>query len=396
MKKFNIIIVGKGLVGSAAAKYLGEFNKGIAIIGPNEPVGNDKAAVYSSHYDQARVQRLIGKDKIWTALNILSVDRYSTITKQSGINFHTPVGCLYVNPNGPDDYLNDSASVAGHFKLNHFSYVEPGLLKKDFGELVFPHEAAGLLERGPAGFINPKALIAAQLNIFSQNGGNIFTDTVKSITHIGEGFRVSTIEGNDYLAEKVVVAAGAFVNYLELINRKLDLKIKSEVVLLAEVSPSNALKLKNLPSLLYEINNKDLEGIYLIQPVKYPDGRFYLKMGSNLPEDIFFDDLAQVQDWFRSGKSDVHLDRLKNALFVILPEVEFLSFQTKRCVINRSRHGRPYIGETGRKGLFVISGCNGYSAMCSDGIGNIAAHLVREAVFPGSFRAEDFEILYSD
>ncbi len=76
----------------------------VALIGPDEPSDYHNAIVFASHYDQARVQRLIGKDEAWTKLNIDSVGQYEAIRKQSGIDFHDPVGCLYVNPTGKDSY----------------------------------------------------------------------------------------------------------------------------------------------------------------------------------------------------------------------------------------------------------------------------------------------------
>ncbi|MGY0036318.1 hypothetical protein [Pedobacter sp. NJ-S-72] len=96
MNEFDIIVIGKGLVGSAAAKYLSLTNKKIAIIGPDEPLNYNKSIVFASHYDQARVQRLIGKDKVWTNLNLESVKQYRSIQEQSGINFQDTVGCLYI------------------------------------------------------------------------------------------------------------------------------------------------------------------------------------------------------------------------------------------------------------------------------------------------------------
>lgn len=65
---------------------------------------------------------------------------------------------------------------------------------------------------------------------------------------------------NVYHATKVVLAAGAFSNFSNLLSRELDLVIKSETVLLARVSKEEAARLVTLPSLLYEIDNGEVEG----------------------------------------------------------------------------------------------------------------------------------------
>ncbi|MBB5620987.1 sarcosine oxidase [Pedobacter cryoconitis] len=394
MKEFDIIVIGKGLVGSAAAKYLSFTNKRIAVIGPDEPSDYDKATVFASHYDQARVQRLIGKDKVWTRLNLDSVKQYYTIQEQSGIHFHNPVGCLYVNPAGRDEYLNKAAYLASQFNLDYTAYANGKELAADFNDYHFPESAQGLSEHSPSGLINPRLLLKAQLAIFEQHKGTNFKDTIIDITHHKRGYIVTSQEGHTYQAPKILLAAGSFVNFHNLAAQKLALQVKNEIILLAKVTPEQASELAKLPSLLYEIDNTITEGIYLIQPVQYPDGHYYIKMGCNLPEDIYFDRIEQVQDWFKKGNSDQFIHRLKQALLKILPHIEPLEYLTKRCIINRSVHGRPYIGETNQPGLYVASGCNGYSAMCSDAIGGVAAHLISHRKLPEHYSEKDFEIFY--
>ncbi|KIO75439.1 hypothetical protein TH53_20950 [Pedobacter lusitanus] len=394
MNEFDIIVIGKGLVGSAAAKYLSYNKERIAVIGPDEPEDYNQAIVFASHYDQARVQRLIGKDQVWTSLNLESVRQYDTIAAQSGIKFHDPVGCLYVNPAGKDDYLINAGSLAGQFKLDYTAYMDGAAITADFNDYSFPDHSQGLLEESPAGLINPRLLLQAQLSIFKQNNGTILAETIIGLTKDEQGFSVKSHEGNTYRAKKILLAAGSFVNFLGLIPRPLDLKIKNEIILLAQLTEDQAQELSGLPSLLYEIDNDITEGIYLIKPVKYPDGKYYIKMGCNVPEDIYFDHLEQVQHWFRAGNSEQFTDRLKQALLKILPHIRPVDYQVKRCIINRSVHGRPYIGETAQTGLYVASGCNGYSAMCSDAIGKTASYFLQEERFPENYTAKDFEVFY--
>lgn len=394
MKDFDIIVIGKGLVGSAAAKYLSFKNKRIAIIGPDEPSDYDKSTVFASHYDQARIQRLIGKDKVWTRLNLDSVKQYHAIQEQSGIQFHNPVGCLYVNPEGRDEYLNKAAYLASQFNLDYTAYANGSELASDFSAYSFPQNAQGLSEQSPSGLINPRLLLKAQLEIFKQQHGVNLKDTILDITYHKRGYIITSQEGHTYQAPKILLAAGSFVNFHNLTAQKLDLQIKNEIILLAKVTPEQASELTNLPSLLYEIDNTVTEGIYLIQPVQYPDGHYYIKMGCNLPEDIYFDHIEQVQHWFRKGNSDQFINRLKQALLKILPNIEPIEYLTKRCIINRSLHGRPYIGESNQPGLYIASGCNGYSAMCSDAIGGVAAHLINHRKLPEYYTEKDFEIFY--
>jgi glycine/D-amino acid oxidase-like deaminating enzyme len=396
VKRFDIIVIGKGLVGTAAAKYISASQPNIAIIGPDEPQDNENALVFASHYDQSRVQRLIGKDEAWTKLNIDSVNQYETIRQQSGIEFHDPVGCLYVQPSGTDDYLDNARGIGDLFQTSFRAFHSGNEINKEYKDFRFPEASNGLLESSPAGSINPRQLVKAQLNILEKNGGTFIRDTVINISLIGSEYLVETSEGSSYFAHRILLAPGSFINYFNLLQQKLDLVVKSEVILLAMLNEKDALQLSSLPSLLYETDNGEVEGIYMVRPVRYPDGNWYLKMGCNMPEDILFENISQVQHWFRGGDSDRFIPRMKEALMNFMPGLRPEAFMTKRCIINRSVHGRPYIGETKQPGLYVASGCNGYSAMCSDAIGHVTAEVLVNGRFPPGYSYASFEPVYKD
>jgi len=394
VKRFDVIVIGKGLVGTAAAKYISAAQLNIAIIGPDEPRDNENALVFASHYDQSRVQRLIGKDEVWTKLNIDSVNQYDTIRRQSGIEFHEPVGCLYVQPAGTDNYLANAKGIGDMFQTSFRNLHSGNEINSEHKEFRFPETSNALLESSPAGLINPRLLIKAQLKILEENRGTVIRDTVINISHIGTEYLVETSEGSSYFAHKILLAPGSFVNYFNLLQHKLDLVVKSEVILLAMLYEEDALQLSSLPSLLYEIDDGEVEGIYLVKPVKYPDGKWYLKMGCNMPEDILFENISEVQHWFRMGDSDRFQPRMTKALMNFMPGLKPEAFLTKRCIINRSVHGRPYIGETKHHGLYFASGCNGYSAMCSDAIGRVSAEVLINGKFPEGYSSVSFEPVY--
>ena len=396
MKHFSLIVIGKGLVGAAAAKYLSDDDPNVAIIGPDEPTDYDESIVFGSHYDQTRVQRIIGKDQVWTKLNLDSVKQYADLQKQSGVYFHHPVGCLYVNPNGKDGYLQNAEVLCKSLGLTFQPYRNGREIARDFKEFKFPDEAEGLLEESPAGYINPRLLLKAQLQMLEQKKVAIFRETVLGVEFLGDRFNLKTHEGNSYAASKVLVATGSFVNFPCLIPQKLDMRTKSEVVLSVKLGDEEAERLSRLPSLLYEIDDDEKDGVYMVQPVQYPDGAYYLKLGCNTPEDIAFQNLEQVQEWFRKGESDHFAPKMLEALRMILPSLSFTEYGTKRCITSYTVHGRPFIGETAQRGLYIAGGCNGYSAMCSDGIGNVAAHLMINGRIPDGYDPNAFELCYKE
>jgi glycine/D-amino acid oxidase-like deaminating enzyme len=53
--RFRIAVIGKGLIGSAAARHLSLLTDGVALIGPDEPtLRSDHHDVFGSHYDEGR------------------------------------------------------------------------------------------------------------------------------------------------------------------------------------------------------------------------------------------------------------------------------------------------------------------------------------------------------
>ncbi len=392
--EFDCIVIGKGLIGSAAAKYLSESVKRVAIIGPGEPSDTQQGIVFSSHYDQARIQRIIGTDATWTLLNQQSAAEYPSLQKESGISFHTPVGCLYVNPHGSDFYLEQVDELSRRFNTVYQFFETEKTLKEAFPEFDFPEISKGIFEDAPSGYINPRLLVEAQLKIFEKNNGTVIDEIAQEVIHENDCIKIITSEGNIFKCKKVLVAAGAFTNSFNLLDKKLDFKLKSETTIWAKVSQQEAMRLNKLPSLLYEIDTPEIQNIYLIQPVKYPDGNYYLKMGANIPGDIYFESLEEIQNWFRKTDNNENLKILQQLLMTLLPQMKVEEFTTRKCIITRTPHGKPYIGALDKKGLFVAAGGNGYGAMCSDALGKIAAHLLIENNFPTEFDKMDFLPVY--
>ncbi len=392
--EFDCIVIGKGLMGSAAAKYLSKSVKRVAVVGPGEPSDTQQGIVFSSHYDQARIQRIIGTDAAWTLLNQQSAAEYPSLQKESGITFHTPAGCLYVNPQGSDFYLEQVDQLGRRFNARYQFFENGRRLNEAFPEFHFPGISKGIFEDGPSGYINPRLLVEAQLKIFENNNGTIIDEIAREVIHESDCIKIITTEGNIFKCRKVLIAAGAFTNSLNLLEKKLDFKLKSETTIWAKVSQEEAMRLNKLPSLLYEIDTPEIQNIYLIQPVKYPDRNYYLKLGANMPGDIYFESLEEIQNWFRKADNNANQKILQQLLMTLLPQMKAEEFTTRKCIITRTPHGKPYIGALDKKGLFVASGGNGYGAMCSDALGKIAANLLIENSFPVEYDEKDFLPLY--
>ncbi len=386
---YDSIIIGAGLIGSAAAKYISEAEKNVALIGPDEEKVSHEKIVFASHYDNSRVQRAFGNDAVSTLLNLQSARQYDSIQKATNIHFHSKDGCLYVNPSGTDAYLDKTNELAKTFDIKYQHFPSGESLKSSFPDFNFSETANGIFESSPSGHINPRKLIVAQQVLFQKNGGTIFNDTVKTANPENGIVKIETLDGKTYHSNKVLLSPGAFINFFHLLKKKLLLRLKSETTIWAKVSADTALRLSKMPALLYNINKPEIQEIYLVRPIEYPDGNFYLKMGANFPGDINFDNLRDIQDWFKNENEGENLKVARDALMNLIPKLVIEACYEKKCIVCYTQHGKPYIGEVDDK-IFVAAGGNGYSAMSSDALGKIASELLLKNHFPKEYFFENF------
>jgi sarcosine oxidase len=390
---FDSIIIGAGLIGSAAAKYINEAEKNVALIGPDEETVSYEKMVFASHYDNSRVQRAFGTDAVSTLLNLQSAAQYDSIEKEANIHFHSDEGCLYVNPSGTDNYLKNTSELAKTFDIDYQNFPSEKLLKSFAPDFNFPGTARGVFEPSPSGHINPRQLIKAQQVLFQKNDGVIFNDTANAVNHENGMLKIETLNGKTYHSKKVLLSPGAFINFFDLLKRKLVLRLKSETTIWAKVSADEAFRLSRMPALLYKINEPEIQEIYIVRPVEYPDGNFYLKMGANFPGDIYFTNLTEIQGWFKNQNKGNNLNIAKAALMRLIPKLSVEECYEKKCIVSYTQHGKPYIGEVDDN-IFVAAGGNGYSAMCSDALGKIAATVLVNRQFPKEFSQNDFRPVF--
>ena len=110
--QFDIAVIGNGMMGASAARHLSETGLHVAAVGPAEPLDwQAHDGVFASHYDEARITRIVDPDPVWSTLAARSIAAYGEIEERTGIPFHQRAGCLRVSPlmGQPGDTLQQSA-----------------------------------------------------------------------------------------------------------------------------------------------------------------------------------------------------------------------------------------------------------------------------------------------
>lgn len=373
---YDTIVIGNGLFGSAAAVCLAKAGQKVLLAGPDEATRqNQDIDIFSSHYDAGRVTRIFGWDAQWTEWNYETQKELFELEVTTGIKCYENDGCLYVTTYPDDKQPAFAKQLSQHAEYEAYpvKLLTSDELQQQYALYNFDSVVSAYIEQTAAGHLNPRRLIAARNLIFKNSGGTIIREKIIT-TETGNGCKVTTADRTVYTANQMLICCGAFHNFLPGIPQ-LDLILKSETVLLAKVSEQAANNLSQLPALLYEIETPEYEGVYMIKPILYPDGNYYLKIGANLHSDIFFTSQAQIKNWFNNTPPAQNQEILVGILEKLLPGLSFSSYTSKPCIITRTLNRRPFI-EAVEKHLYVCTGGNGYGAMSSGGIGKAAASLI--------------------
>jgi len=382
--EFDTVVVGNGLFGSAAARHLVALGESVLVVGPDEPRDHaNHDGVFASHYDEGRLVRLADTRPQWVPITRRAIGSYRRLEAEAGIDFFHPVGALIVVP-AVDVENETAASPLAMMQQNEIAHTvyRPGdrAWQTKFPHLAFPSDYYVIHEPGPAGHLNPRKLIQAQNRVACAGGAVIRREIATGVEVLSTGVTITMASG-EVTADKVLVASGAFTNFNSLLPIELPLTIETEIVALGRLSPDSGREVAGTPTVKYLIDDPVLDSIYVVPPIRYPDGNFYIKMGANTTGDQAVTTLSGIQGWFRDGDSEFCRESFETAMSAMWPLTPILSVQTKRCILCRTPTGNPIIEELDDR-LFVVTGGNGGGAKGSDAWGELAAGLVHDGRRP--------------
>ena len=363
---FDYAVVGAGLIGSAAAKYISEINLNTVLIGPEEPE-NKKThkGIFGSHYDEGRITRISDTMFEWAYLAKKSIETYKTIEKKSGIGFYNEVGTLSV---GTKDYYDELIEASNKI---HFEYLtqENFNIHNNYEYINFPKNSKFIFETKNSGHISARNLVQAQKNIFKSNKGEYVNDFVIDINKSQNVFFLKTNNNSTVLAKQVLICAGSFTGFTNILNLELPIEIKGRTILLGEIKNQYISELKKYPSIIH--NPNDSEHTYCLPAITYPNGKTYIKIGWS--HFININSYKEAISWFKGEINSKEHTGLSNELNKIYDKNIFNSFESDTCVVTLTKTKYPIIDEI-EKDIFVSVGGNGHAAKSSDYIGYISAN----------------------
>ncbi|WP_069162860.1 FAD-dependent oxidoreductase [Nocardia altamirensis] len=399
----EIAVIGAGMFGAAAAKYLSREGADVLVIGPAEPGADEALSQHSfgAHYDQARICRRIGWDPVWAALDSRSLERFRDIEADSGLRFFHDCGSLILMAGSL--HTRTSAMVQrGREEGIDVAWLAQSQLRTEFPELGIPEldgGTEGLLERAHAGYLNPRALVTAQLRLAAAAGGRCVRAPVVAMDRRKGLWRLQILDGTtrrEIAAEKVLMATGAFTNHNGLLPAgvRLGMRAFTEPNLLFALDEHQRDRFASLPPVVVvdpaDIGDDNMS-LYLLPPVQYPDRRWYLRIGPGMQP--FIDPLSTVEEmtaWYTQQTITRRQRRfLSTAMRTMVPGLGSTLITQAGCIIEKTLTRYPYIGYLDDS-LAVAVGGNGHGARGSDEIGRLAAMLLLGKPWDSAIAANTF------
>jgi sarcosine oxidase len=377
----DFLIVGNGMFGAAIARHLAPHAE-VTVVGSGAPT--DGSGTYGAHHDEGRIIGDLSRDLVWSELNRRAREGMTELDP----TLITPCGALTATTRSDPGY----PSVAA--RLREQSGTDIRTLTAHAARADFPMARFGpdetILYQPAAGHFSPRRYVALATQSAQGNGATVTRGIVQVLRRSAAGVEAELDDGRRLRAGAAIVASGAFAAGSDLLPLPVALRAKSEVYVMAELDDEQAAELDAMPCIIRTIDHSQLADLYVLPPVRYPDGRAYLKFGANTMIDHWLPGPAAVRAWYDHGDDDGPLPAFREVLASLLPDVRVRSWHTRRCADAYTAQRRPYIDvlEPGR--LIIALGGNGRGAQAADAVGQLTAHLALTGQWQPGFPRDAF------
>ncbi|MEM7641225.1 MAG: hypothetical protein AAF366_01710 [Pseudomonadota bacterium] len=254
--------------------------------------------------------------------------------------------------------------------------------------IALPDGSRATYEARGGGWLDPRAMRDAQTALAAQAGATV----VRAGAVARDGGTVSLADGTDLSGGHVVVATGPHAVSDGLLPARPKLKVWGRTVAFARLDEAEGARLAGMPSVIWVPDGWDHD-LYMLPPVRYPDGHLYLKIGGEVdsPRVEAPEDMAA---WFAGGGDRDVGRHLLAEMRRILPGLEVAAESVGACAVAWSETGYPYIDAAG-DGVTVLCGGNGAAAKCGDELGRLGAGVATGAGLAGEGYEQDFRAVWA-
>lgn len=360
--------------------------------------------VFGCHYDEGRITRVISPIESEQILAYRSMLDYVSLEQESGIKIFSEVGFAVVGEMG-DPFIEDFATMTDKFcEKNNLTCEEinPDFVKQKWDKLVLPSKCYGRYSKKYNGYISVRNLVKACQDIFVKHGGERIVSAAKKVQESGHGFNIELCDGKEISAKKVVLTCGSFINFFDLVpcKRFIDYQLVGHTVIKFELSELDSKALIELPSMIYKFHREISDYVYILPPIKYPNGKTYIKLGHTVypTEDSehigkHLETLDDVKNWYCQSDYPKGRKFLCSAFSKILPSITPISEDIDFCVMAITPSGKQYIDFV-KNGLLLATGGNGKSAKFGLEIGRVCAKSIQKGSWDYDLDRAQFNVCY--
>ena len=380
----DVIVVGAGMMGSAAARHLALMGAKTALIGPEEPADKHRhTGVFASHYDAARITRKIDSRPNWSRFSQAAIARYSQIEAAGGVPFFHPVGAIIAGPEtGAGSAFVQNALANAQADGFHFEALRGAALAERFPEFAFPDGVLALHEPDAAGWIDPRAHVACEIAAAQSAGVALYRTEVTQLVESAGGVTARCQDGTEITARKAIVACGPFSKAEGLLPDPLPMTVYARTIAFFELGEAEVLRLRRMPSVIYVPPGGKTDP-YILPPVRYPDGKTYIKIGGD-PADRVLTSVAEMKDWFRTDGDPQAGAVMAETLLGLMPDLAYEGITFGSCATSFSPHGNPFAYHQS-DAIMALTAGNGAAAKCADEIGRIGALVAMGEAIPAEY-----------
>ena len=212
-----------------------------------------------------------------------------------------------------------------------------------------------MFEPALAGYLNPRRLVSAQLRLAQRAGAMLHRGVVtalwKDVASREWQVRVRGADAVEASAPRIVLATGAITKHGGLfpLGNELALQAFSEPNLLFELDEEDKERLDSLPTIVTvdpEDTGIDNISIYLLPPIRYPDGRWFVRIGPGMQPFVHeFGLEADMAHWYSNQRvTSQQAAFLTHMQALLLPRLKPRAVREASCIVEKTPSRYPYIG----------------------------------------------------
>ena len=377
--QYDVAVVGAGPIGAATARHLADQGASVIVVGPAEPERfDDHQGVWAGYYDQGRLAHVLEVPLVTSLLATRSIRRFPELRERSGVTFTTPTHSLSVLPDvtagspGSEWFDRDRLLRNAEDLGVAVSPLSADEMRREYPRMRFAPGHVGVVQRDAA-ILNPRELVRAELAVATAAGATLVRDEVVSLGRAendDEGVLVVGKSSDTWRADKVVLATGAATNATGLLPRRLQMQTYGATVVLVEVDDPATVDMPAMMYLKFADGQLQFGGI-VMSPLRYPDGKWYIKVSGNSLLDTPLESSDEIAAWVRTGGRTADIDDTYELLAELMPDQKLGPAFTRPCTVCDTPTGLPYLDRVDDRVTVVVEGERG--AMAADELGRLTA-----------------------